>query len=80
MRMRLSNLGKMAAGMDPSKTSPKDAQVIASILKEMGVNEYEPRVINQLLDFSYSKFACYRAVSVFNLFRNLSSLLYCITS
>ena len=46
----------MAAGMEQNKTSPKDAQVMASILKEMGVNEYEPRVINQLLDFSYSRF------------------------
>uniref|UniRef100_A0A7M5X9J3 Transcription initiation factor TFIID subunit 9 n=2 Tax=Clytia hemisphaerica TaxID=252671 RepID=A0A7M5X9J3_9CNID len=26
---------------------------MASILKEMGVNEYEPRVINQMIEFSY---------------------------
>ncbi|XP_039250129.2 transcription initiation factor TFIID subunit 9-like [Styela clava] len=32
---------------------PKDAQVITSILKDMGVTEYEPRVINQLLEFVY---------------------------
>ena len=42
--------------MEPNRTTPKDAQVMASILKEMGVNEYEPRVINQMLDFSYSKY------------------------
>ena len=46
----------MAAGMEQNRTTPKDAQVMASILKEMGVNEYEPRVINQMLDFSYSEF------------------------
>lgn len=25
------------------------------ILKDMGVTEYEPRVINQMLEFTYSK-------------------------
>ncbi len=36
-----------------SKTTPKDAQVITTILRDMGVNEYEPRVVHQLLEFSY---------------------------
>lgn len=35
------------------KNTPKDAQVIASIMKELNVTEYEPRVINQLLEFTY---------------------------
>lgn len=35
---------------------PKDAQVIMSIMKDMGINEYEPRVINQLLEFTYRKY------------------------
>lgn len=38
------------------KHIPKDAQVIMSILKEMGITDYEPRVINQLLEFTYRKF------------------------
>lgn len=38
------------------KQLPKDAQVITSILKEAGITEYEPRVINQLLEFTYRKF------------------------
>lgn len=38
------------------KHIPKDAQVIMSILKELNVTEYEPRVINQLLEFTYSKY------------------------
>ena len=41
----------MAAAKDP----PKDAQVMAAILKDMGVTEHEPRVINQMLEFTYSK-------------------------
>lgn len=35
------------------KISPKDGQVIAAILKDMGVQDYEPRVLHQLLEFSY---------------------------
>lgn len=38
------------------KHIPKDAQVIMSIMKDMGIVEYEPRVINQLLEFTYRKF------------------------
>lgn len=37
------------------KHTPKDAQVIMSIMKDMGITEYEPRVINQLLEFTYRK-------------------------
>lgn len=32
------------------------AQVMIQILKDMGITEYEPRVINQMLEFTYSKF------------------------
>ena len=39
----------------PAKSTPKDAQVMMAILKEMGVTEYEPRVINQMLEFTYGK-------------------------
>lgn len=46
------------------KHIPKDAQVIMSILKELGVSDYEPRVINQLLEFTYSKFKCRGICSV----------------
>lgn len=37
-----------------SKAMPKDAHVMASILSDMGISEWEPRVINQLLEFSYN--------------------------
>lgn len=39
--------------MTAPKSIPKDAQVMASILKDMGIIEYEPRVINQMLEFTY---------------------------
>ena len=32
---------------------PKDAQVIKAILNDMGMTEYEPRIITQLLEFVY---------------------------
>ncbi|XP_077987980.1 transcription initiation factor TFIID subunit 9B-like [Glandiceps talaboti] len=45
----------MAAPTTPqtAKSSPRDAQVMAAILKDMGVTEYEPRVVNQMLEFTY---------------------------
>ncbi|XP_056303031.1 transcription initiation factor TFIID subunit 9 [Danio aesculapii] len=39
--------------MASPKTVPKDAQVMMQILKDMGVTEYEPRVVNQMLEFTY---------------------------
>lgn len=42
---------------NPNKHIPKDAQVIMSILKELGISDYEPRVINQLLEFTYRKYS-----------------------
>uniref|UniRef100_A0A8B9TQF8 TATA-box binding protein associated factor 9 n=1 Tax=Anas platyrhynchos TaxID=8839 RepID=A0A8B9TQF8_ANAPL len=41
------------AKMASPKSAPKDAQVMAQILKDMGITEYEPRVINQMLEFAY---------------------------
>jgi hypothetical protein len=42
-----------------NQTKHKDAQVICSILKEIGicdrVCDYEPRVVSQLLEFTYCK-------------------------
>ena len=35
---------------------PRDAAVMEAILKEMGVEDYEPNVIHQMLEFTYSKF------------------------
>lgn len=32
-----------------SQSMPKDAQMMAQILKDMGITEYEPEVINQML-------------------------------
>ncbi|EJW83910.1 hypothetical protein WUBG_05181 [Wuchereria bancrofti] len=32
---------------------PHDAQVMEAILKEMGITDYEPRVISQMLEFAY---------------------------
>ncbi len=42
---------KDAAGK--TRPMPKDAQVMVAILKDMGITDYEPRVVNQMLEFSY---------------------------
>lgn len=36
-----------------AKHMPKDAHVIMSIMKEVGITDYEPRAVNQLLEFTY---------------------------
>lgn len=33
--------------------APRDAKVIATILKAMGVEEFQPRVVNQQMEFLY---------------------------
>lgn len=35
------------------KTSPRDTTIVTSILNELGITEYEPRVVHQLLEFTY---------------------------
>ena len=44
---------EQAEGTLPAKSTPKDALVMGAILKEMGISEYEPRVINQMLEYTY---------------------------
>ena len=41
--------------IDPVLGQSKDAQTMISVLKDMGIDEYEPKIVNQLLEFSYSK-------------------------
>lgn len=39
----------------PAQRRLSGLQVMAQILKDMGITEYEPRVINQMLEFTYSE-------------------------
>ena len=45
----------MAEDVSDLSSGPKDAAVMEAILKEMGVEDYDPNVIHQMLEFSYSK-------------------------
>ena len=47
----------MASSDGKASNTPRDVQVIQSILKDTGVTDYEPAVVSQLLDFAYSKFS-----------------------
>lgn len=47
----------MMVKMSQNKTMPSQ-RVITSMLKELGIAEYEPRVINQLLEFIYRYVSC----------------------
>lgn len=61
-----------------AKSTPKDALVMAAILKEMGISEYDPRVINQMLEYTYREF--YNSIigcrHLYLPFSNLSKLLW----
>ncbi|XP_043284728.1 transcription initiation factor TFIID subunit 9 [Venturia canescens] len=51
-------MAEKAKTMSSLKHIPKDAQVIMSIMKDMGIADYEPKVINQLLEFTYRYITC----------------------
>jgi len=36
-----------------SPAMPKEAQVMATILRDLGINDYEPGVVTQMLEYSY---------------------------
>lgn len=38
----------------PGKHMPKDTQIIVSIMKDLGIYEYDQQVLNHLLEFNYS--------------------------
>ena len=38
-----------------NKTTPKDVLIVTQILKDMGITEYEPRVVHQMIEFTYSE-------------------------
>lgn len=48
-----SGLAPAAGDQLEELSMPRDARVITSILKESGVTNYEPRVVNHLLEFLY---------------------------
>lgn len=57
MKVEISDLsggGTENVGPESAKKMPKDAHVMSAILRDMGIPEWEPRVINQLMEFSYS--------------------------
>ncbi|XP_065179638.1 transcription initiation factor TFIID subunit 9B-like [Sycon ciliatum] len=47
------NDGSSGAHGQANAGCPKDALVMSAILKEMGVLEYEPQVVRQMLEFTY---------------------------
>ena len=38
-----------------NKTTPKDVLIVTQILKDMGITDYEPRVVHQMIEFTYSE-------------------------
>ena len=80
MSASTSNTGNKGSSSNPSATGnqassatgdvlsqSKDVQTMISVLKDMGIEEFEPRVINQLLEFSYR----YREIHIYRIIRYL---------
>ena len=51
-RQRGASVGSSDTMKDQEKLS-KDAQVISSILKDVGIEEWDPRVLQQMMEYSY---------------------------
>ena len=47
--------GTTAASTAPSNALPKDAKIISLLLKNHGIEECEPKVIQMLIEFGYRK-------------------------
>jgi len=45
--------GESEKKSEREKHMPKDGQVMVSILRDMGIHDFDPRVVNQMLEFSY---------------------------
>lgn len=50
-----ANTSTTESAKPAARSTPKDALVMSSILREMGISDYEPRVVNQMLEFTYRK-------------------------
>ncbi|CAG2166853.1 unnamed protein product, partial [Oppiella nova] len=46
----------MANSLAANKTTPKDIAIVTQILKDMAITDYEPRVVNQMVEFTYSEY------------------------
>ena len=76
MKVEISDLsggggGTENVGSESAKKMPKDAHVMSAILRDMGIAEWEPRVINQLMEFSYSYVTNIIGENTFLFFSNL---------
>ena len=47
-----SGAGSSPPAREPSRL-PRDAQLVISLLHQMGIQDWEPRVINQLLEYTF---------------------------
>lgn len=46
----------MAADSTKLPPQPRDARIVSLILQSLGVEDYDPKVVHQLLEFAHSKY------------------------
>lgn len=45
----------MAADSQKQPVQPRDARIVSLILQSLGVEDYDPKVVHQLLEFAHRK-------------------------
>jgi transcription initiation factor TFIID subunit 9B len=45
----------MAVDSQKQPVQPRDARIVSLILQSLGVEDYDPKVVHQLLEFAHSK-------------------------
>lgn len=46
----------MAADSQKAPPQPRDARIVSLILQSLGVEDYDPKVVHQLLEFAHSNY------------------------
>lgn len=49
----------MPADTQKQPAQPRDARLISLILQSLGVEDYDPKVVHQLLEFAHRNFVYY---------------------
>ncbi|CAO3662240.1 unnamed protein product [Rhizopus microsporus] len=49
----------MPADTQKQPVQPRDAELISLILQSLGVEDYDPKVVHQLLEFAHCNFVYY---------------------
>lgn len=64
----------MAADSQKAPPQPRDARIVSLILQSLGVEDYDPKVVHQLLEFAHSKYYIFMLYFVLDRFKKVVSI------